>query len=134
MDGTVYDFPSDPPYFGVVYRRGARFLETLHERMGDGPFWALLREHVATYRDRIASPRAFLDRAQAASPAPLGPLIAEYFSYGAFRTPTPRTWTVEAPAGPWSGTARVFVAAEFPVSRVQVWLDQRRMADGPPTT
>ena len=86
VDGTVYDFPSDPPYFGVVYRRGARFLETLHARMGDGPFWSLLREHVATYRDRIASPRSFLDRALATSPTPVGPLIAEYFSYGAFRT------------------------------------------------
>jgi hypothetical protein len=131
VDGSVYDFPSDSPYFGVVYRRGARFLEMLHDRMGDGPFWSLLREYLATYHDRIASPRAFLDRAQATSPVSLGPLISEYFSYGAFRTPTPRNWTVEAPPGPWSGTASVFVAADFPVSRVQVFLDQRRMADGP---
>jgi hypothetical protein len=131
VDGSVYDFPSDPPYFGVVYRRGARFLEALHARMGDGPFWSLLREHVETYRDRIASPRSFLDRALATSPAPVGPLIADYFSYGALRTPTPRNWTVEAPSGTWSGTANVFVAADFPVTRVQVSLDQRMMADGP---
>lgn len=131
VDGTVYDFPSDPPYFGVVYRRGARFLEALHGRMGDGPFWSLLREHIATYRDRIASPRAFLDRAVATSPAPVSPLIAEHFGYGAFRTPTPRSWTVEAPSGTWSGTAALFVAADFPVTRVQVFLDQRRLADGP---
>lgn len=131
VDGSVYDFPSDPPYFGLVYRRGARFLEALHGRMGDGPFWSLIREHVATYRDRIASPRAFLDRAVATSPAPVGPLVAEYFSYGAFRTPGPRTWTVEAPPGTWSGTAALFVAADFPLSRVQVFLDQRQMADGP---
>jgi aminopeptidase N len=131
VDGTVYDFPSDPPYFGVVYRRGARFLEALHARMGDGPFWALLREHIATYRDRISYPRAFLDRAQSTSPTPVGPLIAEYFSYPTFRTATPRNWTVEARAGTWSGSATVFVAADFPVTRVQVFLDQRRMADGP---
>ena len=120
VDSSVYDYPSDPPYFGVVYRRGARFLETLHARMGDGPFWALLREHVATYRDRIASPRSLLDRAIATSPAPVGPLIAEYFSYGAFRTATPRTWTVDAPSGTWLGTASVFVAADFPVTRVSM--------------
>jgi hypothetical protein len=99
--------------------------------MGDGPFWALLREHVAKYRDRIASPRAFLDRAQATSPAPVGPLIADNFSYGAFRTPMPRNWAVETPSGSWSRTAAVFVAADFPVTRVQVSLDQRTMADGP---
>ena len=131
VDTTVYDYPSDAPYFGVVYRRGARFLEMLHARIGDEPFWSLLREHVATYRDRIASPRSFLDRALAASPATVGPLIAEYFSYGAFRTATPRTWTVEAPSSTWTGMAHVFVAAEFPVTRVEVLLDQRRMADGP---
>jgi len=131
VDSTVYDYPSDPPYFGVVYRRGARFLEMLHARMGDGPFWALLREHVETYRDRVASARSLLDRAMATSPTPVGPLVAEYFSYGAFRTATPRVWTVDAPAGPWSGTANVFVAAEFPVTRVQVFLDQRKLADGP---
>jgi hypothetical protein len=131
VDSTVYDFPSDPPYFGVVYRRGARFLEALQARLGDGPFWALLREHVETYRDRVASPRAFLDRAQALSPTPLGSLIAEYFGYGAFRTPTPRAWTLEAPPDTWSGSAALFVGADFPVTRVQVWLDQRKMADGP---
>ncbi len=135
VDSGVYDFASDIPYFNVVYRRGARFLDALYGHLGDAAFWALLREHVATFRDRIASPRAFLeaarDRAVAASAAPLTPLIAEYFSYGAFRTATPRVWSVEAPAGVWSGSAALFVGAEFPVTRVQVWLDARRMADGP---
>ncbi len=135
VDSTVYDFPSDPVYFEMVYRRGARFLEALHERLGDAGFWALLREHVATYRDKVASPRAVLARAaeqaQAASVGPVGPLIAQYFSYGAFHTPTPRSWSVEAPAGAWNGSAALFVAAEFPLTRVQVWLDSRLLADGP---
>jgi aminopeptidase N len=131
VNSSVNDFPSDGPYFGTVYRQGARFLDRLREKMGDGPFWALLREHVDTYRDRIASPRDLLDRAQRLSPTPVGPLIAEYFSYGAFRTATPRTWSIDAPTGTWTGSAAVFVAADFPVTRVQVWLDQRVMADGP---
>jgi hypothetical protein len=131
VDGTVYEFPSDPPYFGVVYRRGARFLEVLHAQLGDGPFWQLLREHVDTHRDRVASPRAFLERAQSATPASLNPLIAEYFGYGAFRAPTPKAWSIESPVAPWTGSVPLFVAAEFPVTRVQVWLDSRKLADGP---
>ena len=131
VDSSVYDFASDPPYFGVVYRRGARFLEALHARLGDGPFWQLLREHVDTNRDRIASPRAFLEQAQSATPASLNPLIAEYFAYGAFRAPTPRSWSVDAPASPWSGSVPLFVAAEFPITRVQVWLNSFKLADGP---
>jgi hypothetical protein len=131
VDSSIYDFSADPPYFGVVYRRGARFLERLEARLGSGPFWALLREHVEIYRDRIASPRAFLDRAQSATTTPLGPLIAEYFGYGAYRTSSPRSWIVEVPSGDWSESADLFVAADFPVTRVQVWLDQRALADGP---
>jgi hypothetical protein len=61
---------------------------------------------------------------------PLGPLVGEYFGYGAFHTPTPRTWTLDAPASPWTGSAALFVAADFPVTRVPVWLDQRVVADG----
>ena len=90
VDSSVYDFPSDPAYFGVVYRRGARFLEALHGRLGDAAFWQLLREHVDTHRDRTASPRAFLERAQSATPASLNPLISEYFGYGAFRARHPK--------------------------------------------
>lgn len=135
VDSSVYDFPSDPVYFGTVYGRGARFLDALYGHLGATAFWALLRKHVTMYRDRVASPRAFLDRAQeyalAGGQPSLSPLIAEYFSYGAFRTATPRLWTLEAPTGVWSGSAALFVAAEFPVTRVQVWLDARMLADGP---
>ncbi|MCC7369811.1 MAG: M1 family metallopeptidase [Chloroflexi bacterium] len=131
VDSTVYDFPSDGPYFGVVYRRGARFLEALHERLGDPAFWRLLREHVDAHRDRVGTPRAFLERAQAASSSSLNPLIAAYLSYGAFQPTTPRVWSVDTPDGPWTGTASLFVAAEFPVTRVQVLLDSRILADGP---
>jgi aminopeptidase N len=130
VDTTVDDYSTDGPYFGVVYRRGARFLERLQDTLGDSAFWALLHEHVDTYRDRIASPRAFLDRAQSLTKTPLGPLISEYFSYGAFSSATPRTWTLDAPASPWTGSAALTVAADFPIARVQVWLDQRLLADG----
>ncbi|MGE3271720.1 MAG: M1 family aminopeptidase [Chloroflexota bacterium] len=131
IDGSVYDFPADPPYFSVVYRRGARFLEALHDQLGNDAFWTLIREYVDTNRDRVASPRAFLDRAQAASAASLGPLVRQYTAYGAFQDTERPVWNVDAPAGPWSGTVPLFVAAEFPVTRVEVWLDARKLADGP---
>ena len=130
VNASITEFDSDGPYINVVYRRGGQFLESLYKQLGDGAFWTLLREHVSAHRNRIATPRAFLDRAQAASAAPLNPLISQYFSYSAFQSPTPRSWHVEAPEGPWSGGVHLFVGAEFPVSRVQVWLDDRKLADG----
>lgn len=130
VNTTVNDYSADGPYFGVVYRRGARFLEQLQDKLGDSVFWALMHEHVDTYRDRIASPRAFLDRAQSLTNTPLGPLISQYFSYGAFSSATPRTWTLDAPASPWTGSSALTVGADFPIARVQVWLDQRLLADG----
>jgi len=130
VDASITEFDSDGPYINVVYRRGGRFLESLYKQLGAGPFWSLLREHVATHRNRIASPRAFLDRAQAASATPLNPLTSQYFSYGAFQSTTPRAWRVEAPEGSWAGSVHLFVGAEFPVTRVQVWLDDRKLADG----
>jgi hypothetical protein len=131
VNSSVYDFPSDPAYFGVVYRRGARFLEALHGRLGDTGFWQLLRAYVEAHRDRIASPRAFLEQAQSLAPSSLNPLIGQYFTYEAFRSPSTRRWSVDAPASPWTGRTPLFVAAEFPLTRVEVWLDSRRMAAGP---
>lgn len=131
VDGSVTEFSSDPPYFDVVYRRGARFLDALHDRLGRAQFLELLRQYVATHRDRVATPRAFLDLAQSLAGSDLAPLIAQYFRYGAFGYGRAQTWTLEAPPSPWSGSAAVFVGAEFPVSRVELWLDQRRMAAGP---
>ncbi|MCC6175127.1 MAG: M1 family metallopeptidase [Chloroflexi bacterium] len=131
VDSSVYDFVSDGPYFTTVYHGGARFLDGLYDRLGNDTFWALIREHVATHRDRLATPRAFLDRAQAATTENLNPLISQYFRYGAFQYPTPQNWTLTMPTDGWSDRTSLFVGADFPVTRVQVWLDQRLLADGP---
>ena len=131
VDGAVTDFASDPPYFEVVYRRGARFFDALHDRMGHEQFMELLRQYVATFRDRVATPRAFLDLAQTLAPSDLNPLVSQYVRYGAFGYSRSQGWTLETAPSPWSGSASVFVGAEFPVSRVELWLDQRRMASGP---
>ncbi len=131
VDASVYDFRGDGQYYAVVYRGGARFLHALRDTLGAERFDELIRRHVATHRDRLATPRAFLDLAQRMSAADLGPLISAYFAYEAFKYQTPQRWTLELPSGPWRGSAYVFVGAEFPVSRVELWLDGYRLADGP---
>jgi hypothetical protein len=130
-DGGVDDFPADGAYFPVVYRKGARFLDGLRTQLGEAAFVDLLRTHVGVHRDRVASPRAFLDLAQAATSANLNPLISRAFSYGAFQYRTPQRWSLEIPEGPLRGSAYIFVGAEFPVARVELWLDGRQLAGGP---
>jgi hypothetical protein len=131
VDGGITDFAGDGPYYATVYRRGARFLHELRGQLGDGAFTELVREHVATHRDRLATPRAFLDRAQSVTQANLNPLFGEFFSYSAFRYSTPQAWSLEAPAIPWQGSVELFVGAEFPVTRVEFWLDSRLLVGGP---
>jgi hypothetical protein len=71
-----------------------------------------------------------LDTFQRHSPVNLNPLIARYFSYAAFHDPVPASWRLEAPAGDWRGTVYLFVGAEFPISQVEVWLENRRLYTG----
>ena len=131
VDRSVYDFASDSAYYTSVYRAGARFLHELRGQLGDAAFTELVRAHVATFRDRVATPRAFLDLAQSGSRADLNPLFARYFSYGAFQYPASPSWTLEVPAIPWRGSVALFVGADFPVTRVELWLDGRPLARGP---
>jgi hypothetical protein len=131
VDTSVYDFRSDGPYYAVVYRSGGRFVAGLRDSLGGARFDELIRRYVTIHRDRLATPRAFLDLAQQMSPAELGPLIGTYFGYEAFRYRSPQRWSLEIPSGVWRGSADVFVGADFPVTRVELWLDGQRLADGP---
>jgi alkylhydroperoxidase family enzyme len=104
---------------------------SLRGHLGDAAFSELVRAYVATFRDRVATPRAFFDLAQSASRADLNPLFARYFGYAAYQYPASQSWTLEAPAIPWRGSAALFVGADFPVTRVEFWLDGRPLARGP---
>ena len=61
------------------------------------------------------------------------PLIAHYFAYRAFQPPSPRQWHVDAPDSPWNSSVHLSVGSEFPIGRVEVWLDDRLLADGAAT-
>jgi hypothetical protein len=130
VDTSIYAFPNDGPYYTIVYRQGARFLDELRETMGDAAFDQALAEVVRTFADKIAWPGAVLDTFQRHSPVNLNPLIARYFSYTAFHDPAPASWRLEAPAGAWRGTVYLFFGAEFPISQVEVWLENRRLYTG----
>src|SRR5690606_7792049 len=68
IDLGVFDFPSDPPYFQVVYRRGGQFLAELRQAMGEASWAAFLQSIYATYGGKLATPRAVLDLAQRHAP------------------------------------------------------------------
>jgi hypothetical protein len=130
VDASVYDFADDGPYFVIVYRQGARFLEELRQTMGEAAFEAALAEEIGIFADKLASPRAVLDLFQRHTPTNLNPLIARYFSYGGFGDPSPARWQVELPESPWRGSVYLVVGAEFPLTGLEVWLDSRRLYSG----
>ncbi len=131
IDQGVFDFPSDTPYFQVVYRRGSRFLWDLRESMGDAAWKSFLHQLYATYAGKVESPRAVLDLAQRAAPGVnLNPVISAYTRFGAFTYSQPRQWTLTMPTGPLAKQARVDVEGDFPVTGVQLWLDDWQVASG----
>jgi hypothetical protein len=130
VDSSIYNFPNDGPYFTIVYRQGARFLDELRQAMGDAAFEAALLDEVAVFADKLASPRAVLDLFQRHTPANLNPLIARYFSYDAFGDQSPPNWRLEVPDSPWRASVPVSIGADFPVTQAEVWLDSRRLYRG----
>jgi hypothetical protein len=128
IDQGVFDFRDNSSYATAVYARGARFLAELRRSMGEAAWASFLHSLYATYADKVESPRAVLDLAQQAAPTvDLGALIAEYTRY----SPMPAGgWSVSAPAGAWSGQVSIDVETSFPVSAVELWLDDRQIASG----
>jgi hypothetical protein len=126
VNTTINDYPSDIPYFDVVYRKGAIFLDELRQLMGDAAFLGLIRDYVATYRGKVATPRAFLDMAYTRGGSQVAPLIARYFTYGAWAGGNGYRLEVDWPAQltAW-GWGEIAYRAGFPVAREEVWLDNR---------
>ncbi len=131
VNTTIYDYPNDLPYFDIVYRKGAIFLDKLRTLMGDEKFFALLRDYLQTYSNKVALPRTFLDMAYTRVGPDLPPLVARYFSYGAFAGGNGYQLDVRWPDQlTTGGSATLSYRAGFPVASVKVWLDDRLIYQG----
>ncbi len=133
-DSGIHDFSAEGPYNTIVYRKGAHYLGSLNDRLGDDAMVSLLREYVTTFQDKIATPRAFLDLAQRRTADNLNPLGADHFSYGMLTYPTPQSWSLDVPSGSLDGTVSISVAAEFPIDRLEILLDSQVLYDGTSVT
>ena len=130
VDAAITEFPDDGPYFTTVYRQGAYFLEQLRQTAGEAAFEAALRELVSTYADGLATPLAVLDLFQRHAQTDLTPLFARYFAYRAYTDAGPGDWRLELPDGALSGPVPLFVSADFPLTKVEVWLGSRLLFAG----
>jgi hypothetical protein len=132
VNTTVYDYPNDSPYFDIVYRKGAVFLDKMRVQMGDDAFYGLLRDYVRTYAGKVATPRALLDMAYERIGASLPPLVAQYFSYGAFADGAGYQLDVQWPelmdTGGW---ATLSFNSSFRATEAKLWLDNRLLYKGP---
>jgi len=131
VNTTINDYPDDIPYFDIVYRKGAVFLDKLQETMGNDQFLGLLRDYVKLYADKVATPRSFLDMAYTRSGGNVPKLIGQYFSYGAFSSGKGYQLDVTWPEllTTW-GSATASYRAGFPVSEAKLWLDGRLLYQG----
>ena len=131
VNTTIYDYPSDVPYFDIVYRKGAMFLDELRGLMGADRFLALLRDYVESYSGKVATPRAFLDMAYARVGSGLPPLVARYFSYGAFADGKGYRLEIKWPGElADSGPVELSYRADFKADRTEIWLDNRLLHRG----
>jgi hypothetical protein len=78
LDRTIYDY-SGACYYETVYIQGSNVLDDLRRRMGDTAFWRTMRSYVATWRWKLAPPRAMLDALDAATSLDFGPVYRSRF-------------------------------------------------------
>ncbi|MEP6638660.1 MAG: hypothetical protein ABJC39_04860 [Chloroflexota bacterium] len=70
LDLTIYQY-SSACYYEDIYIQGGNFLDDTRKAMGSTPFWAAIREYLATYRFKLGSTRALLDTLDAHTPLTL---------------------------------------------------------------
>ena len=93
VDSSIYDFDDENHYFGIVYRKGAIFLDELRNLMGDEQFFTFLRQYINNHRYGLATAGDFLAEAQAHAPVSISDLIGRYFRYQIDQTPSPTPLT-----------------------------------------
>ena len=124
VDSSIYEFPANTPYFGVVYRAGSGLIEEVYQAMGDRPFFWALQSYVATYQNRIAAPAALTDFFQSYAPRDLNPILARYLRIPKYRAAAPLRGDFWTPAI-WSERASLIITSASPLSRITVLIDNR---------
>jgi hypothetical protein len=74
-------FASEAQYSATIYDNGTLMLQRVRTTMGDGPFYAALREYYATYRFKTVKPTDLLALFQKHSKADLRPIWDGYLTY-----------------------------------------------------
>lgn len=67
------------PYRNAVYLRGVEFLHEVRQTVGEGAFFAALKDYAYTNTYRIATRQDFMDAFSRHSQADLSPIISRYF-------------------------------------------------------
>jgi hypothetical protein len=80
VDGTIYDHASFDSYVGAVYLRGAQFMETLRDTVGDEAFFAFLRDYATQGSQRIMTGEDFFSLLREHSDADLEDVLGVYFA------------------------------------------------------
>ena len=96
IDGSVYDFSDEGPYFAFVYRKGAQLIEALRERLGPAVLTEALREYVRLYGGQVATAADLADLLRQRSAGASDEILAAYLA----RPPAPGRARIdpEAPA------------------------------------
>lgn len=79
--GIFSGFASEAQYSAVIYDSGTQMLNRVRVAMGDGPFYAALREYYETYRFKKAAPTGLLALFQKHSKSDLRPIWDAYLTY-----------------------------------------------------
>lgn len=132
VNGSIYDFASESQYFGIVYKRGATFIEELYQAMGDSAFSSFLKSYFATFRDRIATGTAFLDMAQSFTEVKLNTIFRAYLSYPRYHAEEPLRLKVGTPLGKgaWSKMVSLTIESSAPLDSVRVLADDALFWEG----
>ncbi len=87
-DSVIADPRRDTMFNRAVYRRGARTLQALREKIGDDPFFQILRTWAAQHRYGTATTEEFIDLSEQIS----GQDLDDFFQAWLYTSGKPTTW------------------------------------------
>jgi len=79
VDTQIYDGGGQRPYWDKVYLTGARFMETLREKVGDEIFFEFIKDYYQQYEGKRATTEDFFRVFREHSSADISDLITQYF-------------------------------------------------------